>query len=127
MTFRLFENGFSPGMLLWLGTVLVGTGIAGLFGQLPGVEPKPYIIRFTEDRPNPLYRRICYTLAWSEAVSCNSLASSRGRPRLGRCRCRGRKSVVHRGMENHRAGSSQAPTPIPLSRSPPTPLSARTR
>ena len=47
--------------------VLVGTGIAGLFGQLPGVEPRPYIIRFTEDRPNPLYRRICYTMAWSEA------------------------------------------------------------
>jgi hypothetical protein len=69
MTFRLFEHGLSRGMLLWLGAVLAGTGIAGLFGQLPGVEPKPYIIRFTEDRPNPLYRRICYTLAWSEAVT----------------------------------------------------------
>src|SRR6185503_13477848 len=22
-----------------------------------------------EDRPNPLYRRICYTLAWSEAIT----------------------------------------------------------
>jgi hypothetical protein len=49
--------------------VLLGTAIAGYFGQLPGVEPRPYIIRFTEDRPNPLYRRICYTLAWSEAVT----------------------------------------------------------
>jgi hypothetical protein len=48
---------------------LIGTGIAGLFGKLPGVEPRPYIIRFTEDRPNPLYRRICYTLAWSEAIA----------------------------------------------------------
>ena len=38
-------------------------------GQLPGVEPRPYIIRFTEDRPNPIYRRICYTLAWSEAIT----------------------------------------------------------
>jgi hypothetical protein len=36
---------------------------------LPGVEPKPYIIRFTEDRPNPLYRRICYTFAWSEVIT----------------------------------------------------------
>jgi hypothetical protein len=45
------------------------TGIAGLFGRLPGVEPCPYIIRFTEDKPNPLYRRICYTLAWSELIS----------------------------------------------------------
>ena len=69
MTFALFEHGFSRGMLLWLSAVLLGTGIAGLFGQLPGVEPKPYIIRFTEDRPNPLYRRVCYTLAWSEAVT----------------------------------------------------------
>jgi hypothetical protein len=49
--------------------VLVGTGIAGLFGQLPGCEARPYIIRFTEDRPNPLYRRICYTTAWGEVVA----------------------------------------------------------
>jgi hypothetical protein len=38
-------------------------------GQLPGCEPRPYIIRFTEDRPNPLYRRICYTTAWGEVVA----------------------------------------------------------
>jgi hypothetical protein len=69
MTFRLFEHGFNRGMMLWLGAVLLGTGMAGIFGKLPGVEPKPYIIRFTEDRPNPLYRRVCYTLAWSEAVT----------------------------------------------------------
>src|SRR5437764_242695 len=59
----------SARMALWLGAVLVGTGIAGLRGALPGVEPKPYIIRFTEDRPNPLYRRVCYTFAWSEVVA----------------------------------------------------------
>ncbi len=69
MTFTLFAHGFSWPMAGWLGVVLVGTGIAGLRGKLPGVEPRPYIIRFTEDRPNPLYRRICYTLAWSEAVT----------------------------------------------------------
>ena len=69
MTFSLFEHGFSGRMFLWLGAVMLGTGIAGLFGKLPGVEPKPYIIRFTEDRPNPIYRRICYTLAWSEAIA----------------------------------------------------------
>src|SRR5262245_42866713 len=60
-------------MALWLGVVLVGTGIAGLRGALPGVEPRPYIIRFTEDRPNPLYRRICYTFAWSEVVTFAAL------------------------------------------------------
>ena len=69
MTFSLFEHGFSARMLTWLAVVLAGTGIAGLFGKLPGVEPRPYIIRFTEDRPNPIYRRICYTMAWSEAVT----------------------------------------------------------
>ena len=69
MTFTLFEHGFNPRILIWLAAVVVGTGIAGLAGQLPGVEPRPYIIRFTEDRPNPIYRRICYTLAWSEAIA----------------------------------------------------------
>jgi hypothetical protein len=68
-TFNLFEHGFNARSLTWLAVVLIGTGIAGLFGRLPGVEPKPYIIRFTEDRPNPLYRRICYTLAWGEAIT----------------------------------------------------------
>ena len=42
-------------------------------GQLPGVEPKPYILRFTEDKPNPLYRRICYTMAWSDLISFAAL------------------------------------------------------
>jgi hypothetical protein len=53
----------------WLATVLIGTGIAGSFGQLPGVEPRPYILRFDEDKPNPLYRKICYTFAWNAVIS----------------------------------------------------------
>ncbi len=69
LTFDLFEHGFDYRMAAWLGAVLAGTGIAGLRGRLPGVEPRPYIIRFTEDRPNPLYRRVCYTLAWSEVIT----------------------------------------------------------
>jgi hypothetical protein len=69
LTFDLFEHGFNSKMAWWLAAVLIGTGIAGLRGGLPGVEPKPYIIRFTEDRPNPLYRRVCYTLAWSEVIT----------------------------------------------------------
>jgi len=69
LTFDLFESGFDLRMAMWLGAVLVGTGIAGLRGKLPGVEPRPYIIRFTEDRPNPLYRRVCYALAWSEVIA----------------------------------------------------------
>jgi len=69
LTFDLFASGFDGRMGAWLGVVLVGTGVAGLRGRLPGVEPQPYIIRFTEDRPNPLYRRVCYTFAWSAVVS----------------------------------------------------------
>ena len=69
LTFDLFESGFDSRMAIWLGVVLAGTGIAGLRGRLPGCEPRPYIIRFTEDRPNPLYRRVCYTFAWSGIVS----------------------------------------------------------
>ena len=69
LTFDLFERGFDSRMAMWLSIVLVGTGIAGRFGKLPGCEPAPYIIRFTEDRPNPLYRRICYTAAWGEVVA----------------------------------------------------------
>ncbi len=69
LTFTLFADGFRRGNLLWLQAVLAGTGIAGLRGQLPGVEPRPYILRFDEDRPNPLYRRVCYTFAWNAALS----------------------------------------------------------
>ncbi len=69
LTFDLFERGFDRRMGVWLGVVLAATGLAGLRGRLPGVEARPYIIRFTEDRPNPLYRRVCYTVAWSEALA----------------------------------------------------------
>ena len=68
LTMDLFSHGADVRMWAWLGAVLVGTGIAGLRGRLPGVEPAPYIIRFSEDRPNPLYRRVCYTFAWSDAA-----------------------------------------------------------
>jgi hypothetical protein len=69
LTFDLFEHGPDPRNMAWLVCVMAVTGIAGLFGQLPGVEPRPYILRFTEDKPNPLYRRICYTFAWSDAIT----------------------------------------------------------
>lgn len=76
VTFSLFASGPDRTMGLWLAVVLVGTGIAGVRGRLPGVEPAPYILRFNEDRPNPLYRRVCYTLAWSEIVTYALLNSA---------------------------------------------------
>ena len=73
LTFALFERGFDARLVAWLGVVLAGTAVAGIRGRLPGCEPQPYIIRFTEDRPNPLYRRICYTTAWGEVVAFAAL------------------------------------------------------
>jgi hypothetical protein len=69
LTFDLIERGFDRRLTVWLALVLLATAIAGLRGRLPGCEPCPYIIRFTEDRPNPLYRRVCYTTAWGEVVA----------------------------------------------------------
>jgi hypothetical protein len=69
LTFSLFAHGFHLGNMIWLAAVLVGTGIAGLRGQMPGVEPRPYILRFDEDKPNPLSRRVCYTLAWNAVLN----------------------------------------------------------
>ena len=69
LTFKLFAHGFGRGNLAWLVVVVVGTGMAGLRGRLPGVEPQPYILRFDEDKPNPLYRRVCYTFAWNAVLS----------------------------------------------------------
>jgi hypothetical protein len=69
LTFDLFERGADSRMLVWLAVVMAGTAVAGLRGRLPGCEPAPYIIRFTERRPNPLYRRVCYTVAWGEIVA----------------------------------------------------------
>lgn len=69
LTFDLFARGGSKKNLAWLLFVMAFTGVAGYFGQLPGVEPRPYILRFTEDKPNPLYRKICYTFAWNAVLS----------------------------------------------------------
>lgn len=69
LTFSLFAHGFGRGNVAWLALVLAGTAAAGLRGRLPGVEPQPYILRFDEDRPNPVYRRVCYTFAWNAVLN----------------------------------------------------------
>ncbi len=69
LVFDLFAGRPNRWNLIWLIVVLVMTGIAGLRGRLPGAEPGPYILRFTEDRPNPLYRKVCYTFGWNAAVN----------------------------------------------------------
>ncbi len=69
LTFTLFARGFHWGNWAWLALVLLGTGIFVILGRLPGCEPRPYILRFDEDRPNPLYRRVCYTFAWNAVLN----------------------------------------------------------
>jgi hypothetical protein len=69
LTFALFARGVGRWNLAWLAVVLAGTGVGVIRGRLPGSEPRPYILRFDEDRPNPLYRRVCYTFAWNAVLS----------------------------------------------------------
>jgi hypothetical protein len=69
LTFRLFAHEFNWWNWAWLGLVLACTGVAALRGRLPGAETGPYILRFDEDKPNPLYRRVCYSFAWNAALS----------------------------------------------------------
>lgn len=69
LTFDLFRAGFDRRIALWLGAVVAGTGIAWMLGRMPGCEYIPYIARFGDDRPNPLYRRVCYTFGWSAIVT----------------------------------------------------------
>jgi hypothetical protein len=61
----LFHRGFDRRILIWIACVSFGTAIAAMSGLLPGTEQRPYVMFFTEDKPNPRYRRICYTAAWS--------------------------------------------------------------
>jgi len=69
LTFGLFARGFHWANWAWLAAVLVGTGVAGVAAQLPGCEHRPYILRFDEDKPNPLYRKLCYTFAWNAVLN----------------------------------------------------------
>ena len=102
LTFDLFERGFDARSIAWLALVLIGTGIAGPVRPAAGLRAGAYIIRFTEDRPNPLYRRICYTTAWGE-VDCVRRAEHRG-PGLG-----GRHRRVAAEADVHEWAISRSP------------------
>jgi hypothetical protein len=69
LTFDIFAGRGNRWNTLWLVVVMIATGIAAFRGRLPGAEPGPYILRFTEDRPNPFYRRVCYTFGWNAAIN----------------------------------------------------------
>ena len=65
VTAALFAGQAGPWTWLWFVAVLIGTSLAAKSGLLPGTEPAPYILRFGDDLPNPMYRRVCYSVAWS--------------------------------------------------------------
>ena len=69
LIFNFFAQGAARAHLIWLLLVMAVTGVAAIAGQLPGVEPRPYILHFCEDKPNPLYRRVCYTFAWNAILN----------------------------------------------------------
>ena len=69
LTFSLFASGFHWGNWSGLPRCWSAPASPALRGQLPGAEPRPYILRFDEDKPNPLYRRVCYTFAWNAVLN----------------------------------------------------------
>jgi hypothetical protein len=69
VTAALFAGEAGSGTMLWFVAVLIATSIAAKLGLLPGTERAPYILRFGDDLPNPLYRRVCYSVAWSVILS----------------------------------------------------------
>ena len=56
-------------MVLWLGAVLLGTGIAGVARPAAGRRAGALHHPIHRGQPNPLYRRVCYTFAWSAAIT----------------------------------------------------------
>ena len=70
LTFDLFAHGFdSADGGLARRSCWLALASPGLPGSCRASSRAPYIIRFTEDRPNPLYRRVCYTFAWSAVIT----------------------------------------------------------
>ena len=68
LTFDLFERGFDWRMALWLGCVLVGTGVAGLRGRLPtpGCSVHHPVHEISRIHCTGV---ICYTFAWGAVIS----------------------------------------------------------
>ncbi len=64
LTYALYLHGPDGRHAIWLAIVFVVCAWRGFKGRLPGVEPKPYVTHYGEDKPNLPYRVICYTSAW---------------------------------------------------------------
>lgn len=68
LTADLYAHGPDRRHWVWLAIVAVVCAWRGFAGRLPGVEPRPYITHYGEDKPNLWYRVTCYTAAWIDLL-----------------------------------------------------------
>ncbi|HLJ28934.1 MAG TPA: hypothetical protein VKY85_19645 [Candidatus Angelobacter sp.] len=68
LTADLYAHGPDRRHWIWLAIVVTVCAWRGFAGRLPGVEPRPYITHYGEDKPNLWYRVICYTAAWIDLL-----------------------------------------------------------
>ena len=69
LTSALFRQGPDQRHWVWLAMVSAACLWRGIVGRLPGSEIIPYITHFGEDKPNPLYRVVCYSVAWIDLLA----------------------------------------------------------
>lgn len=68
LTSDLYAHGPDRRHWIWLAIVTVVCAWRGWVGRLPGVELRPYITHYGEDKPNLWYRVVCYTAAWIDLL-----------------------------------------------------------
>jgi len=68
LTADLYAHGPDWRHWIWLAIVTAVCTWRGLAGHLPGVEPRPYITHYGEDKPNLWYRVVCYSAAWIDLL-----------------------------------------------------------
>jgi hypothetical protein len=69
LTEDLFSHGPDCRHWVWLIFLTLLCAWRGYAGSLPGCEPQPYITHFGEDKPNLLFRVVCYTAAWVDLLA----------------------------------------------------------
>lgn len=68
LTSDLYAHGPDRRHWIWLAVVTAVCAWRGWVGRLPGVELRPYITHYGEDKPNLWYRVVCYTAAWIDLL-----------------------------------------------------------
>ncbi len=68
LTADLYAHGPDRRHWTWLAIITSVCAWRGFVGRLPGVEPRPYITHYGEEKPNLWYRVVCYTAAWIDLL-----------------------------------------------------------